>query len=97
MREDNEMSAKHTPETWVHESSRWVHDKNGRLIAIVYGVPLEKAINRARLITAAPELLKFCEWSMKVFCGDSGTGRSHWEKFPEFLAGESAIAKATGA
>ena len=37
------------------------------------------------------ELLEFSRWAMEQFTGDSGTGESHWEQFPEFRAGRAAI------
>lgn len=49
-----------------------------------------------RLAMAAPDLLKFAKWARGQMCGDSGTGASYWEQFPEFVAGMKAIKKAEG-
>lgn len=48
----------------------------------------------ARLIAAAPELLAFARWAIEQFRGESGTGESHWEQYPEYLAGCRAVVKA---
>ena len=39
----------------------------------------------ARLIAAAPEMLEALKWCVHQFQGDSGTGDSHWEDYPEYV------------
>jgi hypothetical protein len=51
----------------------------------------------ARLIAAAPEMLEALKWCVHQFQGDSGTGDSHWNDYPEYRAAKAAIAKATTA
>lgn len=98
----------HSPGPWTCESSLGII-RSSNLISVVAVVPgaLKKNAIKCpaidlpitadmRLIAAAPELLSFAQWVMGQLQGDSGTGESYWEQFPEYLAGKDAIAKATG-
>ena len=101
------MSA-HTPGPWFAGAAQWHRGSGpykvpisggGKTIAnvLTWQDWRESGMNteaNARLIAAAPELLEFAKWAMGQFCGDSGTGESHWEQFEEFRKGQSAIAKA---
>lgn len=42
------------------------------------------------------ELLLFAKWAILQFQGDSGAGHGYWNRFPEYMAGIEAIAKAEG-
>ena len=50
----------------------------------------------ARLIAAAPDLFAGLHWVLHQLQGDSGTGESYWEQFPQYRAAVAAIAKAEG-
>ena len=41
-------------------------------------------------------LLQGLRWAVGQFQGDSGTGHSYWEEFPEYLAAVHALEKAEG-
>lgn len=95
------MKAKHTPGPWnASLQDEAVFSESGDCIASTHWMKahVSPATNdaNARLIAASPDLLEFAQWAMNQFCGDSGTGETHWEQFPEFVAGQAAIAKATG-
>lgn len=61
----------------------------------VQGDTPEESIANARLIAAAPELLESLQWVMDTLQGDSGTGHSYWEQFPEYHKALEALNKAT--
>jgi hypothetical protein len=37
------------------------------------------------------ELANFAEWALGQFQGDSGTGHSYWEQFPQYISGVRAV------
>lgn len=102
------MNTKHTAGPWDYDRAPQDYDgggspayctvtaESGEIIIAEVNDKIAEGVANARLIAASPCLLQFAEWATHQFCGDSGTGEIHWEQFPEFVAGQAAIAKATG-
>ena len=97
------ITANHTPGPWLlhgpHDGEYEV--SSGPYGKIIVRVEPDETNNtetlfNACLIAAAPDLLAACKWMLRQLQGDSGTGRSHWEQFPEYHAALAAIAKAEG-
>ena len=101
-------AAKHTPGPWKagrpdmatqsEVCGKWVYagDKYIAIASQSDAEDWEEVLANANLIASAPDLLAFAKWAMGQFCGDSGTGESHWGQFPEFASGAAAIAKTEG-
>ena len=68
---------------------------DGLIFCRIVGRTDEEANELAWMIRAAPELLSSCKWLVGQLQGDSGTGHSHWEQFPEYRAACAAIRQAS--
>jgi hypothetical protein len=62
-----------------------------------YQIDIAETVDELSDIPPATDLLTACKWLVGQLQGDSGTGHSHWEQFPEYRAALAAIAKLEGA
>ena len=87
------MKNQHTPGPWKVAGNSIVTENDTHCIAVIeddggYEAPHDQRDANAQLISAAPELLEACEWSL---------GSIDAERFPNSHAGLiKAIAKAKG-
>lgn len=95
------MTTKHTPEPWIVNPKRGtVDDKNGEMICSVRGEgnlhPAFEGGANARLIAAAPELLKYAEQMANLAEHYEPKNGFKREEARALAAARAVIAKATG-
>jgi hypothetical protein len=61
-----------------------------------YAIDLAEPGDELSEIPVIVDLLTACKWLVAQLQGDSGTGHSHWEQFPEYRAALAAISKSEG-